>query len=243
MTRCPSDLELEAVLRGTELHAEHVLACPRCAARVAEARRLEEEFRLEVFPATAEAVIARAVRPRRPHLVLWLAAPVLAAAGALLVVWLGSPPGFLGVNGSALTLIAYGPDPGDAHALADGEAVPAGAGLRFEVRPGRSCQLWVVSASAAGQVSRIYPPAGADGASVEAGRAVAVPGGAVLDGRPGPERIFALCGCGDEPLRFENIDRAARAVGASEERVRTSRKLDGLPADTLQATLLVEKRR
>jgi hypothetical protein len=71
---------------------------------------------------------------------------------------------------------------------------------------------------------------------------VVVPGGAVLDGRGGPERFFAICGCGDEPIRFPDVLRAAGAVGPGEERVREVRVLPGLPSDALQASFLVEKR-
>jgi hypothetical protein len=245
VTRCPSDLELEALLRQPDGGAAHLFECPRCAARVAEMRRLGEEFEREVFPATVEAVVNGAVRPRAARRALWmvpLAAAAAAAAVFLVVHPRGPPDGYLGSKGPPLTLVAYAPAPGGARALADGQGVPADAGLRFEVRPARPCQLWIVSADAAGHVSRIYPPSGEDGAKVQAGRPVVVPGGTKLDGRGGPERFFAICGCGDEPIRYPDVLRAAGAIGPGEARVRTARALPDLPADALQATLLVEKR-
>jgi hypothetical protein len=242
VTRCPSDLELEVVLRRPGRRPDHLSACPRCAARLAELERLGDEFQRVVFPATVGAVIARAPRPRRSGPLLWLAPLAAAAAVALVLVRTGGPPaGYLGSKGPVLALAAFAQEPSGAHALADGDVVPAGAGLRFEVRVARPCRVWVVSIDAEGQVSRIYPPAGAEGAALGAGGPVVLPGGAVLDGRPGPERFFAVCG-GGAPLPLEEVERAARQVGAGEDRVRAARELTGLPAGTLQATVLVEKR-
>lgn len=243
--RCPSDLELERLLRRPAGLEEHLFGCPRCAARVAELRRLGDEFEREVLPATVEAVVFASAAPRRSGRALRWAVPALVAAAAALVVALraGGPPGdYLGVKGPGLSLVVYAQGAEGARALLDGQAVGAGAGLRFEVRPGRSCDLFVASVDAAGQVSRIFPPAGPAGLSVKAGAALALPGGAVLDGRPGPERIFAVCGCGDEPITWADVARAAGAVGAGEARVRAARALPGLPGDALQATLLLEKR-
>jgi anti-sigma factor RsiW len=242
VTRCPSDLELELVLRRPGLRSGHLAACPRCAARLAEMERLDDEFHRDVFPATVDAVVARAPRPRRPRPLLWLAPLAAAAAVALVLVRTGGPPaGYLGSKGPVLALAAFAQAPGGAHPLADGDVVPAGAGLRFEVRLARPCRIWVVSIDAEGQVSRIFPPAGEEGAALGAGGPVVLPGGAVLDGRPGPERFFAVCG-GSAPLQLAEIERAARQVGAGEGRVRAAGALTGLPAGTLQATFLVEKR-
>lgn len=243
MTRCPSDLELEAVLRRPSAGQGHVFTCPRCAARVAELRRLGEEFEREVFPATVEAVVAGGRRAAPPHRSIWLA-PLAAAAvaAAVLLVRPGGTGDRLAIKGPPLTLVAYRRAPGGAHALADGESVPAAAGLRFEVRPARSCNLWIVSADAAGHVSRIYPPSGEDGAKVQAGGPVVVPGGAMLDGQGGPERFFAICGCGDEPIHYRDVQRAAASIGPGEASVRSARALPHLPDDALQATVLLEKR-
>jgi len=244
MSRCPSDLDLEAVVAGTRSEP-HVFGCPRCAGRLADMRRLSEEFEQEVFPATVEALVARASSRRGAARPLLFFVPAALAAGlALLVLRVAGPPQeYLGLKGSALEFSAFAPAPGGARALSDGAEVPAGTGLRFEVRPSRSCKLWIVSTDSAGQVSRIFPPGGADGAKVAAGAKVAVPGGALLDGRPGPERFFAVCGCGDDPLGFDRVERAARAVGPGEAGVRATRELSGLPGDALQASLLLEKRR
>jgi hypothetical protein len=241
VTRCPSDLELEALALGADQAAGHVRTCPRCTARLAELLRQGEEFQREVFPATVEAVVeGSAGRPRRPALGRWLAP--LAAAAAVALLWVSGPlPRWLGRGGEELSLTAYAVEPGGARALADGAPLPTGADLRLSLTPSRSCKLFVVSADAAGQVSRLYPPAGDDGVSVEAGRRVEV-AAAAPPLHPGPQRYFGLCGCGDDPLHYQDIHRAVRAVAAGEGKLRTARTLPGLPDDTLQATVLVDAR-
>jgi hypothetical protein len=239
VSRCPSDLELERLLAATARADGHVAACPRCAARLAELRRLGEEFAREVFPATVEAVVAASAPPRMsPRPFVWLV-PALAAAAAVVVLALrvASPDGLLGGKAD-LSLVAYGQGPAGAQAIADGQVVPAGAGLRFEVRPGRSCNLFVAATDAAGQVARVFPEDGSEGRSVKAGAVLAVP--AATGGQPGPRRFFAICGCGDEPVTWDGVERAARALGQGPERVRAAKALSGLPDDALQATLLVE---
>lgn len=237
MSRCPSDLELERLLRAPARADGHVAACPRCGARLEELRRLGEEFAREVFPATVEAVVAASGPPRlSPRPFVWLV-PALAAAAAVVVLALrvASPDGLFGGK-AALSLVAYGP--GGDRAIADGQVVPAGTGLRFEVRPGRSCNLFVAATDAAGQVARVFPEDGSEGRSVKAGAVLAVP--AATGGPLGPRRFFAVCGCGDEPVTWDGVERAARALGQGPERVRAAKALPGLPDDALQATLLVE---
>lgn len=240
MTRCPSDLELERLAQHPEdAAASHLFACARCAARLAELRRLSEEFEREVFPATAEAVVAASRRPGRAR---WLV-PAAAAAAALIALavrWAGVGDG----RPRPIDLLAWA-EP-DVATIADGQRIPAGAGLRFEIRPREACTLWMASADAAGNVTRIFPPkalTGTKGFPVEAGRTVAVDAPAPPEGRGGPERYFAVCLCGDDALQWKDVDRAARTIGAGEARVRSARAIPGLPEDTLQASLLVERAR
>jgi len=244
LTRCPSDLELEAMLVGAAPIAGHVRLCAACAARLSEMRRLGEEFERDVFPRTVEAVIAGAARRRLWRPFVW-AAPLAAMAAALVLFFSRGvvPPGsYLGVKGPTLSLEAYVQTASGARPVAEGEVVEAGAGLRFEIRAARACHLWIVSADSSGQVSVIYPPADPNGAQVAAGKPMALPGGAVLDGRSGPERFFAVCAPPGVPTDLASVDRAARSVGPGEDRVRATRKLPEIPPEALQATLLVEKR-
>ncbi|HEX9052482.1 MAG TPA: DUF4384 domain-containing protein, partial [Anaeromyxobacter sp.] len=162
-----------------------------------------------------------------------------AAAAAVLLVLARPPAGHVGTKGGGLGLSVFVSDGAAARAVTDGEAVPAGAAVRFQVRPARACRLWVVSVDGAGQVSRLFPPTGDSAAALET--ASTLPGGARLDGRAGPERIFAVCS--PAPLLYADVERAAQASAAGGEGpLRAARALPGLPPGAAQATVLLEKR-
>jgi len=244
--RCPSDLALEQHLldpAASPLLA-HVEVCPLCRHRVARMLRDGEDFRRYVFPGSVERVEAAAARDRRRWLPFVLApagAAVAIAAGLLLVARAppGPPAGYEGgVKGGSMTLAVYTTGDQGVRALADGAAVPAAAALRFKVGARDCAALWLFSVDAAGQVTRLHPAAG-DAAPPPAGGEL--PGGAVLDGQAGPERIYAVCA--ERPLPWEDVARAAReAAGGGAVRVRAGAALPGLPPGTAQATLLLEKR-
>ncbi len=240
--RCPSDLALEAHLLEPERSplAPHVAGCERCRARVARMNEEGEEFRRFVFPATVDAVQDAAVR-RRPRLA-WLLGPIgaLAAAAAVLVLVrgpAGPPADYLGVKGNGVGFTVFVNEAGGARPLEDGAVVPASAALRFKVSLAGECFLWILSVDAKGQVSRIYPPKGTPPEKRSAGP---VPGGAVLDGEAGPERLFAVCA--PQSLAWAEVRRAAEPAGAGVDSVRRARALTAPLAGALQSTLLVEKR-
>jgi hypothetical protein len=242
MSRCPSELELESYLLAPARSrvAGHVETCSRCAAQLAEMRRLGDEFRREVFPLTVDAVVERSVR--RPWAPRWLLvlAPAVAAAAVAGVLLVPRPPAdYVGAKGGGLGFTVYVSDAGGTRAARDGEAVAARAPIRFQVKPAGACRLWVVSVDGTGAVSRLYPVAGEAvdvGASAET-----LPGGAVLDGRSGPERIFAVCA--PVPLAWSDVARSAHAAAAGgDAAVRTASRLEGLPQGASQATVLLEKR-
>jgi hypothetical protein len=242
LTRCPTELELEAYLLDPSRSSlpSHLAGCASCSEQVAEMRRVGDEFLREVFPRTVDAVVARS---RRRWLPRWFlaAAPLSAAAAvaAALLVVAGPPPGYVGPKGGDLGLAVFVNGVGGARPAHDGEPLPARAEIRFRVTPARACRLWVLSVDGAGQVSRLYPASGDAAADVEA--STALPGGAVLDGRAGPERIFAVCSLASLP--YSEVERAARTAGAGGEgAVRSARALPGLPRDAAQATVLLEKR-
>ncbi len=245
MTHCPSDLRLEAHLldeSGSPI-ASHLSTCDRCRARLEEMRRLGEEFRREVYPATVEAVV-EAARPRSPwrRWAVYLA-PIPVAAVAAAVVLMVQPRGpgedYLGTKGSGLMLAVFARAADAGRVVADGESVSPSAALRFQVHPATPCRLWLVSVDSAGTVSRLYPASGEGGAEVAG--AGPLPGGALLDGKPGPERIYAVCT--RYPMPFADLERAVRAAaGAGATAVRQGRPLQGLPGGAAQATLLLEKR-
>ena len=165
MTRCPSELKLELHLLdpASSPVAGHVAGCAACGARLAEMERLGDEFRAQVFPATADRVVA-AARPRfsLSRLLTWAPIPALAAAAALLflVPHPQPPDDYVGVKGADIALAVFAQAQGTVLAVTDGGKVPAGAALRFQVKSSVPCQLWLVSVDGAGQVSRLYPASG-----------------------------------------------------------------------------------
>jgi hypothetical protein len=243
--RCPSDLALEKLLldpASTTLQP-HLTACARCQARLAEMRQQGEDFHRFVFPATVGAIEEAAARRASWSLARWLAPlPALAAAAAIVLLARPSEPpeGYLGPKGgNSMGLAVFLHGTGGIHPARDGEVVPASSSVRFKVRPARPCRLWVLSVDAAGQVSRIFPTEGEGG--VEVVRTTELPGGAVLDGQAGPERFLALCAPG--PIPYARVEGAVRAaVSAGPASVRSLRTIPGLPAGTVQDSVLLEKK-
>jgi len=242
--RCPSDLALEAFLLQPERSPEaaHVASCASCTTRLARMREEGEEFRREVFPRTVEAVEDAMVKRRlRWPLVLAPAGALAAAAVAVLLLVRTGPPADYeyGVKGSGMALAVFVNGGEGVRALPDGAAVPAAAALRFKVQPADSCWLWIMSVDARGEISRLYPPKGIPPDRRPAGP---VPGGAVLDGQPGPERIYAVCAPSQEMAWAEVKASAAAVATGGPERVRAARGLGGSLSGAYQASLLLEKR-
>ncbi len=240
----PSDLALEAFLLEPERSplATHVDTCPSCTARVARMREEGEEFRRFVFPQTVEAVEqAMEKRPFRWRLVLAPAAALAVAAAIVLVVRTPGPPADYdyGVKGTGMALAVFVNGGGGTRAVPDGAAVPASAALRFKVQPAADCWLWIMSVDESGEISRLYPPKGIPPDRRAPGP---VPGGAQLDGLPGPERIYAVCAPSQE-MAWAEVKAAAAAVATGgPERVRSARGLGGSLTGAYQASLLLEKR-
>lgn len=237
---CPSDLKLEGYLMNAALSeaAPHVAACERCRARLRQMEREGEDFRRFVYPATVGAL----QRTRPPLRWLGLSAPAMALAAAAAVVLMarrGPPDDYSGTKGAALKLTVYAGSTTGARALNDREAVPASASLRFRVQPSAPCRLAIVSVDDGGQVSRLFPAAGEEGVNVA--QPQALPGGAVLDGRVGPERIYAVCT--PAPLPLSLLEEAVRAATPARGpgSIRTAGPLRGLPQGSAQTTLLLEK--
>jgi len=238
---CPSDLLLEAHLldAGSSGLAPHLDGCPECQARLRGMEAEGEHFRRFVYPATLDAVL-EAARPssRRSRFGVFVPATAAVAAGLLLLLVPAPPDGYVGSKGDALGLTVFVGTPDGARVVPDGGSIPAGSALRFQVRSSAPCRLWIVSVDAGGQVSRLYPAGGDEGAEVQTGSPL--PGGAVLDGNPGPERVFAVCS--PRPIRLQELESAGRAASArGREGVRGTTQLPGLPAGAVQASLLLEK--
>jgi hypothetical protein len=244
---CPSDLALELFLleRDRSPVAGHVGGCRACAQRLASMQEEGDEFRRTVFPHTVDAVEdAMAKRPFEWRRLFAPAGFALAAAAALLVTVrtpTGPPSDYeYGVKGTGLALGVFVNGGEGARSVTDGAAVPASAALRFKVQPSTDhCCLWIMSVDGKGEVSRIYPPEGRPQSDHIAGP---VPGGAVLDGVPGPERIYAVC-VPDDDMNWTQVKAAASHVASGgEAAVRGAEKLGGPLEKASQATMLLEKR-
>ena len=246
ITPCATDLALERLLAGRappEVIA-HVDACGGCAERLAAMRREGEDFRRTVYPATVERIEDAAARsPGRRFLLALLPAPVLLAAAAavfLVVRPVGPPDDYLGVKGSGgIGLTVFTPGRDGPRLLADGAEVSSASTLRFRVRVSELCRLVLVSVDGAGTVSRL-DGGGALGVPLTAGLHD-LPGGVELDGKPGPERLYAVCLA--DAAAVPAVEAAAReAGGRGGEGVRRTVRLAGLPPTATQTTHLLEKR-
>jgi hypothetical protein len=250
--RHPSDLALEGYLMERERSkvAPHVGACETCRGRIARMEREGQEFLQYVFPATVEKIEQAAERGKRPAWMRWAFLAPLPIAGLAAALFIALSPGqqmtgpgedYIGTKGSGATLgltVFLGALEG-ARPVKDGESVPAGAALRFSVRAARECNLWVLSVDGSGEVSRLFPSTGDRAAELKRGGAL--PGGAVLDGKPGPERIFAVCS--PQLVPYRTVEQAAQAaVTRGEKSVRSIGVIPGLPDGTTQATVLIEKK-
>jgi len=143
----------------------------------------------------------------------------------LLIARPGPTSDYIGTKGGALTLTAYAALPSGAKPISDGESLPASASLRFRVRAAGACALSVLSVDATGQVSKLY--------AQDVRGDVTLPGGVRLDGKPGPERFFAVCGSGG----YDAVEQAARRFVGD---VRQNRALPGVQGP--QTSLLIEKK-
>jgi hypothetical protein len=247
---CLSDLALEALILKERPESDaHAAACRECQARLARMEAEGVTFRRQVYPQTIDAVLAPRVSPWRQ----WLVPLALAVPAAAAVLMMGRPhaadaPPEMGFQskGSARAVAQHAPlrlgfhvfagGPAGVHELADGARVAGETKLRFSVEAPEHCWLSVVSVDASGTVSQLYPT---EAAGIEVPRP-SLPGGTVLDGGAGPERIFALCS--PRPTPVASLTEGARSsLSKNAETIRALQKLPGLPGDVLQDTVLVER--
>jgi hypothetical protein len=247
MRKHPSELAMEAYLLDPERSglSRHLDGCEACKVRLARMEKEGEDFRRFVLPATLDEVIEANTRQRFSWNGWFLAVPAMAAAAALAVVVMPRiagrdepDPDYIGEKGG-LGLVVYTSGEKGATTVPDGGKVNPSAALRFKVRPGnaKACNLWLLSVDEAGQVSRIYPTQGEGGAHIA--QTTPLPGGAVLDGKTGLERLYAICS--PEPIAYGQVESAVRA-SASSESIRKARQLAGLPKGAAQATVLLDKK-
>lgn len=243
MSHCASELALELHLHNPARSrvAQHLTACPGCRERLAQMEAEGEHFRRFIFPRTVDRIVA-AWEGHRSRWRTWMAALLpagaVAAAAALMLVAPVPPDDYVGAKGTPFSVQAWRATAEGARPVADGDRVPASSVLRFKVALGTPCHLWMVSVDGRGEVSRLYPAEGKEPAPL-AGGANPLPGGVALDGVAGPERLYAVCS--PEPLALSAVEGAARAAAGEPGALQAGGPLRGLPAGTIQATLLVEK--
>lgn len=245
-TSCPTDLDLEAHLQVPELRVQaHVAACRRCTAWLAEAKAAGERFEREVAPYQLPRVIRALEQDERPRwfsrlrpfpLAGGLAAATVAVAGAVLLIpQLHTPappePGVI-VKGDGLQVfLRHG---AVVKAAASGDEVSPGDALRFTVTPPGPRFVLVFSVDARGAISRLHE--GDDPIALP----TTLPGSAVLDAVPGPERIFAVFAT--TRLSWQEVERAV-ALALPRGGDAALRSLSRLPiSGTEQATILLERR-
>jgi hypothetical protein len=239
-TRCPSDLRLEAHLLDPEKSglARHVDGCEACRVRLERMNAEAADFNQYVYPATVEAVVAAAApRSGLGWFAAFLPAAAACAAALLFLVKPVPPEGFLAARGEVLSLEVFTESPEGARQLVNGELLAEGAPLRFRVKTTVPCRVRIVSADCEGHVVVLYPAPGEDSPLVSG--TTVLPAAAKLGGDEGPERIFALCSREPLPMLALAASLTDQAAG-DDDRVRRANRLSGLPAGTLQATLLVE---
>jgi hypothetical protein len=249
MRKHPSELAMEAYLLDPERSglSPHLDGCEVCKGRLARMEKEGEDFRRFVLPATLDDVVEANSRSRL-HWNGWLmAVPAMAAAAVLAVIVvpkigrqdeIGPDPDYIGEKGG-MGITVYTTGERGPTTVPDGGKVNPAAALRFSVRPGaaKPCHLWLVSVDEAGQVSRIYPTKGDKGAQIT--QKTPLPGGALLDGKTGLERLYAVCS--PEPIAYGQVESAVRASSSSGS-IRKGALLAGLPKGAAQTTVLLDKK-
>jgi hypothetical protein len=237
----PSELVLEKHLLAPSADVTtHAAGCPLCTARLRRMAEEGETFRRDVYPRAVVAVREAASPVERPGRRWLLAAlPVAAAAAALvLVVRSGGPgPDYVGLKGGALGLTVF------VGASSDSTAVVDGARVALMLR---SASPSAPPGRAASGSPRSTPAVRCPGSTRPSGEAPAtvaqsgpLPGGAILDGQLGPERLYAVCTsrrCGGTWSPDHEPPRRRRGRA-------TRREADRPPRRRAQATLLLEKTR
>jgi len=250
MRKHPSELAMEAYLLDPERSAlsQHLDGCEVCKARLARMEKEGEDFRRFVLPATLDAVVEANTRRRFSFSFngWYMAVPAMAAAAALAVLVVPKigrqderpADDYVGEKGGLALTVWTTSERGPTN-IADGGRVNPSAALRFSVRPGnvKNCHLWLLSVDEAGQISRIYPTQGDKGAQIS--QKTSLPGGAVLDGKTGLERLYAVCS--PEPIAYGQVESAVRA-STSPESIRKATMLAGLPKGAAQTTVLLDKK-
>ena len=238
-------LRVATLDRDEELRVRtHLASCLPCRRLASEIDEAHLYFTQDVAPRTSFAVERRLSRWRRP--LRGAIAGSLLSLVALFVVILrphrdaSAPiePVFIAKGGAVMSVIAKrGTNQFEVH---DGDALAGGDEIRFRLAGVTGRYAIVISVDGNGTTTVYWPFAGTHSAPIGAGSGVALGGSVVLDGSPGPERIFGLVS--DAPIDAQPVVGALQRLhAAGPSAVRATTHLDGVPA-AAQSTILVEKK-
>ena len=211
---------------GAQIDA-HTAACAECKARLRalddEQRRFEATISFDRFAAGVERAARGTPLARRRSVRGWMVVPTLAMAAAVAVIVtfhgpLGGPrtrvrpPGYDGIKGGAGMLVRIAGAAGQRTASVDAtEPLSAGERLRIGYQTGGHRYLLSLSIDEHGEVTSLYPEAGAS-LAVPAGVSSAthfLPDSLELTGT-GLERILVVLS--DQPIDMAVARQAARAA-------------------------------
>jgi len=207
---------------------EHVATCPECRARLRaaddEQRRFESSISFDRFAAGVERASRAPARARRPAARAGFYAAVAMAAGIAIVTTVRSPSDSrvpIGVSsiesgnrikgGAGMTVRVAGPSGQRTAAVDAPEPLAAGERLRVGYQSGGHKYLLSLSIDEHGEVTALYPEAGASLPVPEGAPSVTryLPDSLELTGA-GLERIFVVLS--DAPVDLDAARRAARAA-------------------------------
>jgi len=232
--------------REQEVRA-HLAACEDCRARAAALDGQAAEF---LAGTEAPADFARRIAARRSERVRTssmrpLGIGLAAAAAAALIVAYGLMPSEKGgdrirTKGS-VDLSFYVDQDGSGRPGLAGETLREGDRIRLAVEPGAHRFAFVVSVTASGEVTPLYPEGNGQSVPVTAGERSLLEGSVILDAYLGEERLFALFS--DRPLGAEQVVAAARQAlnGVREQDEPGVQSLHRLPLEVSQATIWFRK--
>ncbi len=243
--RHPSDYQLEAYLLKGERSpvAAHVADCAACAARVDSMRHEGTAFDERILPRLRPALAGQRPAPRTRRLRWLLAIPAFAGVGLAVLLHNADGPvagvdPFTHTKGEGCGLVVYVNHAGTGVPATEGEAIPAAASLRFRFLGASPMWLSLMSVDQFGEVSRLFP---GDAESARVSGGTLLPGGAVLDGKAGPERLFLFCG--RERLREDELQQAVvRSIASNADAVRRVTTIERLREEVDQGSILLEKR-
>lgn len=237
----PSVLALHAYAAGlpeadTAGVRDHLAGCSRCREEV---RALETAHgRFDQIEPTLRSAVRRRLTRRRS----WLGLLVSLSVGTLATVAILARPADdsarVAVKGG-LIFKAFARRAQTVFAVREGTTVAPGDEVRFVVESAGRPYLLVASVDGRGDTTVYFPFGGAWSGRIERTETpVELPGSAILDDAPGPERIFALAT--SEPLAAPKVLRLLAELGrGGAQAIRTESRL-GVPA-ALQSSLLLEK--